>query len=64
MNVDPLTGDYSGLNPDRTTEFAIRTSGKPAKVTASVGGQTVKLTAVDNLKDFTAGENVYFVNKQ
>lgn len=64
VNVDPLTGDYSGLNPDRTTEFAIRTSGKPAKVTASVGGQTVKLTAVDNLKDFTAGENVYFVNKQ
>ncbi|WLV77895.1 glycoside hydrolase family 31 protein [Lacticaseibacillus parahuelsenbergensis] len=64
VTVDPLTGDYSGLDPERTSEFAIRTSGQPKKVTATVGGKAVTLKAVDNLQDYEAGSNVYFVNKQ
>lgn len=64
VNVAPLSGDYTGLKSERTTEFAIRTSGNPSNVIATVGSQQVALKAVTNQKDYDAGENVYFVNSE
>ncbi|MDE3305578.1 DUF5110 domain-containing protein [Lacticaseibacillus paracasei] len=64
VNVAPLSGNYTGLKSERTTEFAIRTSGNPSSVIATVGSQQVALKAVTNQKDYDAGENVYFVNSE
>lgn len=63
VTVDPMTGSYANMVTDRTTEFDIRSKTAPASVTATVGGKTVTLTAVDSLEAFNAGTNVYFYDQ-
>ncbi|MDF7639350.1 glycoside hydrolase family 31 protein [Lactobacillus sp. ESL0791] len=63
INVAPTTGNYDGMDKNRTTEFAIRTKKEPTAVTAKVGGQTVTLTKATSLANFNSGTNVYYYDQ-
>jgi hypothetical protein len=63
ITVHPSKGNFDGFEKNKTTEFRINVSSKPAKVTAVVGSRTVALTPVFTAKDFAANEDVYFYTR-
>ncbi len=64
VNIEPTMGNFDGFVKNKETELRINVSAQPKKVTAKVGGKTVKLVAVSSLKDFENGQNVYFYDEK
>lgn len=62
VSIAPTIGGYNGFVREKETELRINVSAQPKKLTAKVGGKSVKLTAVSSLEDFEKGTNVYFYN--
>ncbi len=60
VNIAATSGDYEGFEAQKETELRINVTAQPEKVTAKVGGKTVKLVAATTLEDFNKGQNVYF----
>ena len=62
VNVDKMSGEFTGVEFNKQTDFRINVSAAPKKVEAKVGGKKVKLVAVQSEEDFLKGENVYYYN--
>lgn len=62
IHVDQMSGEYTGVEFNKLTDFRINVSAAPKKVEAKVGGKKVKLAPVQSEADFLNGENVYYYN--
>ncbi len=62
VTVSPTTGTFTGFEPEKETELRVNVSAKPKKVSAKVGGKSVRLSEAATLTDFENGENVYYYN--
>lgn len=59
ITVHPAVGDYKGFEKNKSTEFRINVTKKPAGVTAQVGDKKVDLAEASSMDDFKSRENVY-----
>ncbi len=64
VTIAPSVGDFEGYVKEKETEFRINVTAQPKKITAKVGGKSVKLTTVSTLSDFENGTNVCFYNEK
>ena len=62
ITVDPTKGTYQGMNPNKTTEFDIRTKSNPTTITVKIGSKDVKLRQASDLEDYQKSTNVYFLD--
>ncbi|MCD2421360.1 DUF5110 domain-containing protein [Niabella pedocola] len=60
ITVLPTRGDYDGFIKNKTTEFRINVTRKPAAIVAKTGTVTMKLKAASSLEDFRKQVNVYY----
>lgn len=60
VTVHPTTGDFTGFEKKKATEFRINVTKKPENVLAQIGNDKVELTEAKSLGDFQSGTNVYF----
>ncbi|GHT01621.1 alpha-xylosidase [Bacteroidia bacterium] len=59
ITVHPTQGNFHGFVKEKTTEFWFHVTAKPKKITATIGGKTVKLTEVSSLEAVQNGANVF-----
>lgn len=64
VTISPTQGDFTGFEPEKTTELRINVTAQPKKVTAKVGKYKVTLYPVSTLEEFEKGNNVYFYNEK
>ncbi len=60
VRIAPTTGNFTGFEKEKQTEFRVQVSEKPRKVTAQLGGHKIKLTEVTSPEAFGKSENVFF----
>lgn len=60
VTISPTVGTFDGFEPMRVTEFRFNVSAQPKKVTAKVGGKSVKLAMADSREAFDNGTDVCF----
>jgi hypothetical protein len=60
ITVHPAEGDFPGFVKEKTTIFRINTTGKPRKISTTVGRKPVKLTEVSSMEAFGQRDNVFF----
>lgn len=58
--IAPTTGNFTGFEKEKQTEFRVQVSEKPRKVTAQSGGRKIKLTEVTSPEAFGKSVNVFF----
>lgn len=63
IKVAKTQGSYTGFEANKTTEFDVRTKTEPTSVTAKVADKTIRLTKVQNQRDFQARDNCYFFDQ-
>lgn len=59
ITIHPAQGTFNGFVKEKTTEFWLHVTAKPKKITASIGGKTIKLTEVSSLDAVQNGTNVF-----
>ena len=60
VRIAPTTGNFTGFEKEKQTEFRVQVSEKPRKVTAQLGGRKIKLTEVTSPEAFGKSVNVFF----
>ena len=60
IRIYPTEGSFKEMVKEKATEVRVNVTKAPKKVTATLNGKKVKLTAVNSLDDLKKGENVYF----
>ena len=60
VTFHPTVGQFDGFEPEQTTEMRIQTTQRPKRVTATVGGKSIKLNEVSSLEAFQQGTNCFF----
>ena len=60
VRIAPTTGNFTGFEKEKQTEFRVQVSEKPRKVTAQSGGRKIKLTEVTSPEAFGKSVNVFF----
>ncbi|MGJ7029793.1 TIM-barrel domain-containing protein [Niabella hirudinis] len=60
ITIQPTKGHYDGFVKNKTTEFRINVTQKPAGITAVMGAAKVKLKAALSPEDFRKQVNVYY----
>jgi alpha-glucosidase (family GH31 glycosyl hydrolase) len=60
VTIHPTQGDFNGFVKEKATELRINVTEKPKKVSAKIGSNKVKLTAINSMNDFLTKQNVYF----
>ena len=63
VTIDKTQGSFDGQEKNQSTELRINVSQAPKKLTAKIGGKTVKLTEVNSLEALQSTENVWFYDK-
>jgi len=63
ITIDKTQGSFNGQEKNQSTELHINVSQAPKKLTAKIGGKTVKLTEVNSLEALQSTENVWFYDK-
>ncbi len=63
VTVHPTTGQFKGFITEKASEFVINTTQRPKAVVVKIAKKKVKLSEVNSIQDFQAGENVYFYNQ-
>lgn len=63
INVAKTKGQYAGFEPNRTTEFAVKTTQEPATIKVKVGNKNISLRQAHDLADFNKSNNVYFLDQ-
>ena len=58
--IEPTDGGYDGFCAEKLTELRINVTRAPKKLSAKVGGKTVKLAAAATKADYDRSENVWF----
>ncbi|ETN95082.1 TIM-barrel domain-containing protein [Zhouia amylolytica] len=64
VTIHPTTGNYTGFEKEKSTEFRINVTKKPKKVVVKVAGKKVKLKEVATKEDLKSATNAYFYEKQ
>ena len=59
VTVDPSRGSFDGYDPMKSTELLINATGRPSKVTATVGGRKVRLTETTTEEAFDAAADAW-----
>ncbi|MBZ4191493.1 TIM-barrel domain-containing protein [Niabella beijingensis] len=62
ITIQPTKGSYDGFVKNKSTEFRINVTRKPAGITAKTGATNLKLKAASSLEDFRKQVNVYYYN--
>ena len=60
VTIQPTQGDFSGFIKEKATEFRVNVTGRPKKVSATIGKNKIKLTEAGSMDEFLQKENVYF----
>lgn len=60
VTVASNVGDFEGFVPVKSTELRINVTQEPRKVSAKVGGKTVKLTRASSKEEFETLDDVFF----
>ncbi|MFI5450879.1 TIM-barrel domain-containing protein [Pedobacter sp. UC225_61] len=60
LTINPTQGDFEGFVKEKSTLFTINVTDQPQKVTATVGGKSVKLEAAKSADEFAKLQNGYF----
>ncbi|MFA6276310.1 MAG: DUF5110 domain-containing protein, partial [Pedobacter sp.] len=60
ITINPTQGDFDGFVKEKSTSFSINVTEQPQKVTATVGGKSVKLEAAKSAVEFAKLQNGYF----
>lgn len=60
IDIAPTQGNFDGMVNNKTTWFRVNTTAQPKKLSATIGGKKVKLTAVNSLAELEGRDNVYF----
>ena len=60
ITIEPTKGDFEGFVKEKATNFVINVTEQPNKVTAKVGGKSLKLEMVKSADEFAEQQNVYF----
>jgi hypothetical protein len=60
ITIAPAKGSYEGFHKDKVTEITVNLTAQPKKITAKMGGKSVKLTAVNSSSEWAQGTNVYY----
>lgn len=63
VTIDKTQGNFDGQEKNQSTELRINVSQAPKKLTAKIGGKTVKLTEVQSLEALQSTENAWFYDK-
>lgn len=63
INVAKTEGKYTGFEPNKTTEFNLKTNQLPATIAVKVGDQKLQLRQAKDIVDFTESENVFFCDQ-
>ena len=64
VTINPTSGGFDGFVKEKVTVLKVNTSKEPKKVSAKVGGKSVKLAKAASLEEFNNGENVWFYDAQ
>lgn len=60
LTIHPTEGDFDGFVKTKSTELQVNLTEKPAKVAATVSGQSVELREARSLDELNKGGNLYF----
>lgn len=60
VTVEPTKGTFTGMEKEKQTYFRLNVTSEPKSVKVKVGKKSVKLTEVNSMDEFRAGENVMF----
>jgi hypothetical protein len=60
VTVYPAQGNFAGFVKDKATEFRINVTGKPKKISATVGKNKIRLAEARSANDFLQCNNVYY----
>ncbi len=63
MSIDKTTGYFKGMEKNQSTELRINVARKPKKLSAKIGGKTVKLKEANSINDFNQQANTWFYDK-
>lgn len=63
VHIDKTVGSFQGQEKNQATELRINLSQMPKKLTAKMGGKSVKLTQVNSLDELNNTENSWFYNE-
>ena len=63
IHIDKTVGSFLGQEKNQATELRINLSQMPKKLTAKMGGKSVKLTQVNSLDELNNTENSWFYNE-
>lgn len=62
--IAPTVGEFQGMVKVKSTLVRINLTGKPKRVTATVGGRRVKLTEVQSLDALSSTDNAFYYEQQ
>ncbi|SFH09324.1 TIM-barrel domain-containing protein [Pedobacter insulae] len=62
ITIEPTKGDFEGFVKEKATSFVINVTAAPKKISATIGGKSVKLMAVNSIEEFESIQNGYFYN--
>ena len=60
VSIDKTIGSFQGQEKNQSTELRINVSQQPKKLTAKIGGKSVKLTEVNSADALNSTENAWF----
>ncbi len=60
ITVEPTSGSFEGMEKEKISYFRVNVTAQPQKVSAKIGKQSVKLTAVHSMEAMEEGTNVFF----
>ena len=63
IHIDKTEGSFQGQQKNQATELRINLSQMPKKLTAKMGGKSVKLTQVNSLDELNKTENSWFYDE-
>ena len=63
IHIDKTEGSFQGQEKNQATELRINLSQMPKKLTAKMGGKSVKLTQVNSLDELNKTENSWFYDE-
>lgn len=57
-------GGFEGMVKEKTTVVRVNLTGKPKKITATLGGKRVKLAEASSLEELQGGENMFYYEEK
>ncbi|WP_410219716.1 TIM-barrel domain-containing protein [Pedobacter sp.] len=62
ITIHVTKGNFDGFVKNKSTWFKVNVTDKPKQIAVKAGSRTIKLSEVNNIDDFTKGQNVFYYN--